>query len=80
MFRIPSERSVVATFPLTFFVTDSGESIGRKLINARTTFESLNLIDLAFDPSYTNQSDNEVGTQIGYVTARMFLIRGGGQN
>ena len=32
------DRTPVASFPLTFFVTDSGESIGRKLINARTTF------------------------------------------
>jgi len=39
MFRIPSERSAVATFLLTFFETDSGESIGRKLINARPRVE-----------------------------------------
>jgi len=34
----------------------------------------LNLIELAFDPSYTNQRDNEVGKRIVYVTARMLVL------
>jgi len=38
------------------------------------SIESLNLIELAFDLSCTNQSDNEVGTRIVYVTARMLVL------
>ena len=53
-----------------------GNSIFRRLHESfpQASIESLNLIVLAFDLSCTNQSDIEVGTRIGYVTARMLVL------
>ena len=53
-----------------------GNSIFRRLHESlpQPSTESLNLIELAFDLSCTNRSDNEVGTRIGYVTARILVL------